>query len=760
MLLRRRIISYFLAIAALIAIVSVIHMFFANSISKQFTMVMEKSTPALRLIETIEKSAMRMQGEAIGAALIKNIVLTKEAKEATESEMAETEEAFANMSKSIQQYVTLTNRKAIADGLMKSGQSMFRLSKELVSDKVLSGGGSSIFAKKEDLEDAEKTFLAAIGEARNMERKLTESSYENAILAQERGQLISWIAMFFSLGAALMLGMFFTGRLIKPILSLGNAFKRVEDGDYNTIVKADSKDELGLLTESFNHMVSFLSESRSYIESIIKSLPNMLIVIDSDNRIITTNNTTEQVLGYEKKELLGKPIITLLAGEGIVPALQNIIKKKTVLNSKKLLVAKNGSRIPTLFSASTLFSSDGKIRGIVCIAQDVSRFEQLEEQVRQSQKIDSIGRLAGGVAHDFNNLLTVILGVSQILENEQAQNSAVADKAKLISDTATRAAILTKQLLTFSRQEVIRPRVIDLNTAMKESKKMLDRLIGENIAIEFHSAPNLHPIKADVGQINQILMNLAVNARDAMPDGGKLIFETSNVDIGNDYILQHHESLVGAYVMMVISDTGIGMDEKTKNRIFEPFFTTKGVGKGTGLGMSTVFGIVKQNNGMIQVYSEPGKGSTFKIYWPKTEILEIQESNVSEGTAVPTGQESILLVEDEEAVRMVTAATLRKYGYTVLEASNSAEAIQKIQLQQDSVNLLLTDVIMPGMDGRKLADLLKEKQPELRILFMSGYTENAIIHQGVLEENINFISKPFIQKNLLEEVRKVLDNPI
>jgi len=391
------------------------------------------------------------------------------------------------------------------------------------------------------------------------------------------------------------------------------------------------------------------------------------------------------------------------------------------------------------------------------LAIDVTEEKKLEDQLRQAQKMEAIGRLAGGVAHDFNNILTGIIGYAEmVLSSFKADDPLYADLDE-IRNAGERAAGLTNQLLAFSRKQIIDPKVIQPNKILDNSQKMLSRIIGEDVDFLFLPGKGLWRIKADSSQLDQVLVNLAVNARDAMPDGGKLTIETQNIAIDDDYCKAHAEIFPGDFVMLAVTDTGQGMGSETLESIFEPFFSTKANGKGTGLGLATVYGIVKQNHGFINVYSEPEKGTTFKIYFPavkeKTDKIILEEAAIS-----LSGNETILLVEDEGVVRRLARKILEEYDYNVIEQSSGENAFAYCEKHHDDIDLLLTDVIMPGMNGRDLYERLKKKRPKLKALFMSGYTENVIAHHGVLEKEMEFIQKPFNIDDLAKRVRKVLDD--
>ncbi len=381
---------------------------------------------------------------------------------------------------------------------------------------------------------------------------------------------------------------------------------------------------------------------------------------------------------------------------------------------------------------------------------------RLEEQFQQSQKMEAIGHLAGGIAHDFNNLLTAITGYSDLVLSRLHEDDPVRRDIEEIKSAGERAAGLTRQLLAFGRRQIIAPRVLDLNGIVAGIDSLLERVIGEDIERVAVLAPDLGHVKVDPGQIEQVIMNLAVNARDAMPKGGKLTIETANVELDRAYARRHVSVQPGPYVMLAVSDNGCGMDQATKDRLFEPFFTTKEVGKGTGLGLATVYGIVKQHRGNIWVYSEPGQGATFKVYLPRVE--ETADILVPERRGpVQGGSETVLVVEDEPVVRRLVCDILEGLGYTVLEAGQGDEALEVCRRHQGPVSLLVTDVVMPGMSGNELAQRLVESLPRLKVLFLSGYTSNTIVHHGILQEGVAFLQKPFTPEALAREVREILD---
>jgi len=380
-----------------------------------------------------------------------------------------------------------------------------------------------------------------------------------------------------------------------------------------------------------------------------------------------------------------------------------------------------------------------------------------EDQLRMSQKLEAVGQLAGGVAHDFNNLLTVITGYSDLILTQLSESDTNRSKVVEIKRAAQRASSLTRQLLAFSRKQMLQPRLFNLNELVADMSKMLQRLIGENIEMKTSLGPEA-PLNADPGQMEQVLMNLVVNARDAMPKGGRITIETSRVEIDDDYARAYLNVEPGSYVMLAVSDTGIGMDAATRKHVFEPFFTTKEQGKGTGLGLSTVYGIVTQSGGTIWLYSEVGHGTTFKVYLPAAVSKQEESSVATDAPDIPRGTETILVVEDELQIRRLVCESLTLCGYTVLSSANGTEALQLVERKQQQIDLILTDVVMPRMSGRELIEHISQIQPGVRVLFMSGYTNDAIVHHGVLDGSTWFIQKPFAFDALAMKVREVLDS--
>ncbi|NJN97061.1 MAG: PAS domain S-box protein [Anaerolineales bacterium] len=478
------------------------------------------------------------------------------------------------------------------------------------------------------------------------------------------------------------------------------------------------------------------------LSTAVEQSEQSVIITDTEGNIIYVNPAFERNSGYSQAEVLGQNPRLLKSNQhddAFYARLWATISAGQVWRGQFVNKKKNGVFYTEEASITPVRDENGVIVSYVGLQRDVTHELQLEEQYRQAQKMEAIGRLSGGVAHDFNNLLVVINGYSELLLNRHLDTASPFRKyVEEIIKAGERAAGLTQQLLAFSRKQVLQPKVLNLNETVAQTEKMLRRLIGEDIDFVTHLEPGLGEVKADPGQIEQIILNLGVNARDAMPRGGKLIIETDNVEFDETYISQHAEVKPGHYVMLTVSDTGLGMDAATKARIFEPFFTTKDQGRGTGLGLATVYGIVKQSGGDIWVYSEVGRGTTFKVYLPRVdEVMPRLEQPVAP-VAVAGGDETVLLVEDEMMVRTLARQVLELRGYTVLEAEHGQAALRLAQ-QHPSIHLLLTDLIMPGgLTGRELAEQLEPLYPEMKVLYMSGYTDDAIVHYGVLTSGVHF----------------------
>ena len=480
--------------------------------------------------------------------------------------------------------------------------------------------------------------------------------------------------------------------------------------------------------------------------------------IKSDGRLYYVNDQACRSLGYSRDELLSMSIPDIdpdFSSKDWSGFWRNILRKK-VLGFETVHQRKDGSTFPVEITANHL--EFGGQEYSCAFSRDISELKRAEEekatlelQLTQAQKMESIGRLAGGVAHDFNNMLSVILGYAELAKSQISDGAPVLNNVLAIEKAAMRSRDTTRQLLAFSRKEIIEPKPMELNSLIKETQQILAKFIGEDIELSFYPHKNLWKIKFDSSQIHQILVNLAVNARDAMPEGGKLTIETANVTFDDAYCHAHHGFKPGEYVLLAVSDDGMGMDKQTLANIFEPFFTTKDVGKGTGLGLSTIYGIVKQNEAFINVYSEPGKGSSFKIYIPRT-TLKVEFLGTGEKPVVISGSGTVLLVEDDAMVRGMATAMLKKIGYTVLVTESPSEALLLCKNEDEQIDLLVTDVVMPEMNGSELKDKIEEIRPGIKVLYMSGYTSNVIVNHGVLEEGVYFIQKPFSMQDFSRKV--------
>ena len=502
-------------------------------------------------------------------------------------------------------------------------------------------------------------------------------------------------------------------------------------------------------------------ENRVRLASIVESSEDAIISKTLDGIVTSWNRGAVRTFGYTADEAIGKAIGFLIPQDRLEEESQIIERVKQgehVTHFETVRRRKDGKEINIALTISPIEDGAGMIIGFSKIARDITEQKGLEAQLRQSQKMEGVGQLAGGIAHDFNNLLTVINSYSAMVLGElDFSNPFARNGIEQIKEAGHRAASLTRQLLMFSRQQVLEPKVLDLNEVVSNIGKLLRRLIGEDITQVLCLHPALGRVKIDPGQMEQIIMNLAVNARDAMPGGGQLTIETENVELDNAYACKHALVQPGPYVMLAVSDTGCGMDADTQARIFEPFFTTKGPGNGTGLGLATVDGIVKQSGGNVWVYSELGKGTTLKIYLPRVEkTSELPEPGAAPAELFP-GSETVLLVEDDEMVRALAQAILERYGYHVLAARNVHDALRFAQEGPGQIHLLLTDTIMPVMNGPELAKRFRSIRPETKVLFMSGYTDKVISYTAALEPGTAFLQKPFTPQTLTQKVHEVLN---
>lgn len=616
--------------------------------------------------------------------------------------------------------------------------------------------------------EAQGAAFVAVG----IPRSVAYASVSNVVLqfALEMAIVVLLVTLAAWLGADAL--------VLRPIHRLVAAAQGLGSGDLSVRVGADGgSGEIGQLARAFDLMAETVEqrteaaeESEARYRALVESLPNGIIV-HQGGRIVFANQAAARIAGASAPaDLIGKNAMEFVHPDSRDLARSRIEEASRTGEATELAEERflrlDGSEvdvevvgIPLTFAGTTAMNT---------IIHDVSDRKRAEKALRESQerteaaqRLEAVGRLAGGVAHDFNNLLTAIMGYAEFGQG-QSEGPALREVFDEIRTSADRAATLTRQLLAFSRQQPLRPRVVDLNVSVESISGLLQQLIGEDVELALRCGNALWPVEVDPGQIEQIITNLVINARDAMPGGGKLTIETANVELGEDYTSTHLGSEPGPHVMLAVSDTGTGIDPEILPHIFEPFFTTKERGKGTGLGLSTVYGIVKQSGGSIWLYGEPGRGTTFKVYLPRADrpVDWTPESKPAQQNRVEGGKETILIVEDEPAVRALTVRVLKGAGYTVLQEGDPREALKLYDGYGGLIHLLLTDVVMPGMSGKTLADSLAAKQgAHPRFLFMSGYTKNAIVHDGRLDSDVDFLEKPFTPEGLLRKVREVLDRP-
>jgi len=545
---------------------------------------------------------------------------------------------------------------------------------------------------------------------------------------------------------------------------------RRDDGTYANVIDRGyvARDNIGAPMRMICAMTDVTERTRSeaairFQAQLLNAVQQAVVATDPEGIVIFWNKFAENLYGWTAEEAVGKTIEELTPSPFLREHSAEIVQRGAAGESwtgEFVVQGKSGKAFPALFTTSPVLDERTRVLGFVRVSIDLTERRNLEEQFRQSQKMDAVGRLAGGIAHDFNNLLTVIRLNTELIIESFDPTDPRSDDVKQIKSAAERASSLTRQLLAFSRKQILQPRVLDMNSVVGTVEPMLRRLIGEDITITSQCIARGYVV-ADPGQLEQILVNLIVNARDAMPQGGRISIETKNVELDDNYTSEHAPVVPGHYVMLAVSDTGVGMNRETREHAFDPFFTTKEAGKGTGLGLATVYGIVKQSGGYVWIYSEPGQGTSVKLYFPEVSAAAAFGPSAELQTAarsVQRGSETILLVEDEEAVRGLACRILEKQGYRVIPAQHGRDAMDIAAREQGRIDLVLTDVVMPGMNGRGLVERLSGIRPAIKSLYMSGYTDDDIIRRGFMEPSKSFLQKPFTSEALLLTVRKVLDD--
>jgi len=549
----------------------------------------------------------------------------------------------------------------------------------------------------------------------------------------------------------------FDGDRIVLVAGVGNKEEPYEEDDVKQLTLM--MDGMWKILKS-NRAEKALSESEERFKRLVQNTSDLIMVLNERGVQMSVSGPLQKILGYAEQELVGTSCFDLIHPDNLDFTVKTFAEIVMQANASRRLEFrcrhKNGTWVATEAVATNLLY-DPIVKGIVVNLRDISERNKFQEQLQQAMKMEAVGRLAGGVAHDFNNLLTAITGNIELAKRGLPESCSLSPYLNEVSKAADSAASLTHQLLAFSRKQIIEPKVINLNALVKNIEQILARILGEDIELLTIPVPDLGSVKVDPGQFEQVLMNLAVNARDAMPHGGKLIIESSNIVLDEKYCSVHPQVTPGKFVLLVVSDTGQGMSQEVKKRLFEPFFTTKALGQGTGLGLATILGVIEQAGGSIEVYSEVGKGTTFKIYLPHTGDAPEKPAPDVSSPDLPAGSETILVVEDDAGVRKVALMILDELGYRLLHASDGPEAVSLAESHAEQIHLLMTDVVMPGMNGRELSTRLLKDRPDMKVLFTSGYTEDVIVHHGVIEADLNFISKPYHPRALARKIRSVLD---
>ena len=731
----------------------------ASQIERRLIAVLELDNSILTLMNKLHRAADAREAEPFETAAGRLLADFQSETNGLSEELSK-----AGVMETWRRRVLLNNLLAVLDDLPSRINGLTELAR--------AGDWPAVHARLANQVDHTDDVLSALAGELNSDLTQTRGALiGNVSRAQRHTALILIFTGLFSLAAAAILGMAVTKSITAPLSKLDAGARALARGDFGHQVEITGSDELGSLATVFNWMASELKDLYAKIHhrearfrALIEQTSDLILVANREGEVVYASPSSVRVLGCPPAMLVGQhlrgyahaedvPLIDeLFGGESLVPGATRSFEYRLRHQDDSFRIVEG--------IASNLLE-DESVRGVVVNARDVTErrhaeqmLREREDQLRQSQKMEAIGQLAGGVAHDFNNLLTAINGYSDLLIGTVNKGDSTHSWLKEIRDAGERATDLTRQLLAFSRRQVLQPQLVDLNGIVRDTERLLRRVIGEDVELVCNLDPAAGAVKADPNQIHQVLMNLAVNARDAMPAGGRLTIATANVPDTAAPEPSREEAQAG-YVELTVSDTGDGMDEATRERIFEPFFTTKEKGKGTGLGLSIVYGVVRQSGGRITVDTEPGCGATFRIILPRVEPAE-GRLKLSKDSAPRRGTETILLVEDQAEVRRFAAACLRSYGYRVLEASNGEEALRLYRETTEPIQVTVTDVVMPGMTGVDLSKKLRALQPDAKVLFVSGYADSVILRHGVLDSDIAFLQKPYSPSALIGKIRDIL----
>jgi len=731
----------------------------ASQIERRLTAVLELDNSILTLMNKLHRAADARQAEPFETAAGRLLADFQSETTGLPEELSK-----ATAMETSRRRVLLNNLLAILDDLPSRISGLTELAR--------AGDWPALHARLANQVDHTDDVLSALAGELNSDLMQTRAALiENVSRAQRRTAVILIFTGLFSLAVAAILGMAVTKSITVPLSNLDAGARALARGDFGHRVEITGSDELGSLATAFNSMADELHELYTKIQrrearfrALIEKTSDLILVANRAGELVYASPSSQRVLSYSPTMLVGQHLRGYVHPED-VPLLdelfggENLVPGATQRFEWRFRHQDGSFRIVEGIASNLL--EDESVRGVVVNARDVTERRQAEQmlreredQLRQAQKMEAIGQLAGGVAHDFNNLLTAINGYADLLISTVNKRDSSHSWLKEIRDAGERATDLTRQLLAFSRRQVLQPQVVDLNEIVRDTERLLRRVIGEDVELACNLDPAAGAVKADPNQIHQLLMNLAVNARDAMPEGGRLTIATANILAAAGPEPGGEEAKAG-YVELTVSDTGHGMDEATRERIFEPFFTTKEKGKGTGLGLSIVYGVVRQSGGRITVDTEPGRGAAFRILLPRVEPAEARVK-LAKDSAPARGTETILLVEDQGEVRQFAAACLRSYGYRVLEASNGEEALRLYRESAERIQITVTDVVMPGMTGMDLSKKLQSLSPDAKVLFVSGYADSVILRHGVLDSDIAFLQKPYSPAALLGKIRELL----